>query len=971
MQGDSPGGLFLAGSLFLEILFLIGRRTMNSLTTSSGDRNNRFVISQAESSAQMVSHMVRDEMRRGQFSNVEARVIRIEELVKQGLLTREVERSILLLAAHFLEGAGLTKRAFRFAGLLVADEDTLPEDIYIGLRRLRTRLLLNVGQVGEARAEVTSIDRLVVRSDGAFGETKETMDADTSSVTLATWLLTAEVCLAEGNPGAAIEALRAAFACMQREGQSTEEAAMFELLSALACFLSGDSEGVPALAYLYRVHVVLDSGIDAAIRARIAAACGDMERTAGLSDNEAARWRSSGPDRGMIERYLGEGEGVVPPSDLLKRMLPVQIGGAGSVTEVTHVQRIPVARDAAERMAPITVPLAFLFEQFGLEKITSMFDFNLDTGPLVIDWAACDKEVLREAISSGAISPLAGDCDRGTIYFNNGAYVDAEFEGVETADRGTAVVDTIYELFRLSMTGLPGAFGYQPQSGPLAARVPEIVNLRPNKVNIELMKKLDHLRSGIVEVEDEDLDAMFDRWLPDAAQTVPVNADVALLEGVRDAEIGGDQVFVQLLAKMLEATDVAAISELARGCFSALGIANAVVDIRVAGANGSLLESPVDLSGLAVVDECCSGAVSVQLLLEQGRSVNCPDAAKTILRAAAQRVRIMPGAVFMGRVDTPEFVAADPVTQALLTTLRDLAALDGTSEKRKLKGVCLVGERGTGKEILALQIHKWSGRAQGPFRAISFGTVGKELAAAELFGAKRGAYTGSVNNRTGYIQEAEGGTLFLDELDEASDTVQAMLKRVTQFGTYSIIGDPAEHQSDVRFVAATNVVDIESAPIKQDLKDRFLMLRVPPLRERRGDIRPLAEKAAGECGFILPEAVLTFLERLDWPGNVRQLQNVIERSCAIANSPAELTIDVFQRSAVEEGAAAVVRTKVGADGDFVPLRNDETLETRIDSEERKHVMYALNFCGGNRTHAASLLGISRQWLIGRIKKFDL
>src|SRR5260370_33682016 len=363
---------------------------MTFLTVSQGEnRNNRFVVTQAESSAQMVGQMVRDEMRRGLFSHVEARVSRIEELVKQGYLTREVERDVILLAAQFLEGAGHSKRAFRFAGLLVADVDTLTKDIYIDLRRLRTRLLLNVGQVGEARAEVTSIDRLVLRSDGAFGDTKETIDADTSSVTLATWLLTAEVCMAEGNPGAAIEALRAAFACMQREGQSTEGTVMFELLSALACFVSGDSEGVPALAYLYRVHVVLDSGIDAAIRARIAAACGDMERTAGLSANEAARWRSSGPDRSMIERYLGEGEGAVPPSDLLKRMLRVQIVGAGQVTEVTHVQRMPIALDAAERMAPITVPLALLLESFGLEKITSMFYFNFTTRPLVLDWAAC------------------------------------------------------------------------------------------------------------------------------------------------------------------------------------------------------------------------------------------------------------------------------------------------------------------------------------------------------------------------------------------------------------------------------------------------------------------------------------------------------------------------------------------------------------------------------------------------------
>jgi DNA-binding NtrC family response regulator len=217
------------------------------------------------------------------------------------------------------------------------------------------------------------------------------------------------------------------------------------------------------------------------------------------------------------------------------------------------------------------------------------------------------------------------------------------------------------------------------------------------------------------------------------------------------------------------------------------------------------------------------------------------------------------------------------------------------------------------------------------------------------------------------IQKAEGGTLFLDELDEASESLQAMIKRAVQFGVFNIVGEAGESKSDTRFVAATNVVDVESLKIKRDLKDRFLLLRVPPLRERRGDIRPLAERFASEYRFVLPEPVLVFLERLDWPGNVRQLQNVIERSCAMASGSGELTLDLIHRSAIDCEAIEAVRDAA----DFKPLRTGESLEMRLEYEERRLVMHALKSCNGHKIHAANDLGISRQGLYTRLKKFGL
>src|SRR5260370_29939791 len=271
------------------------------------------------------------------------------------------------------------------------------------------------------------------------------------------------------------------------------------------------------------------------------------------------------------------------------------------------------------------------------------------------------------------------------------------------------------------------------------------------------------------------------------------------------------------------------------------------------------------------------GYMTVSVSFPNGLVFYCSESVQLILNMAAQRLRTMPGQSLNHRVEMSGFVAEDLVTQALLGTLRDFALLDGSNQK--LKHLLLTGERGVGKELLAKAIHSWSGRSEKIFRVVNFGAISKDLAAAEVFGAKKGAYTGADRDRRGYIQEADGGTLFLDELDEGGDAVQALLKRVVQFGTFNAVGSPDEFQADVRFVAATNIVGPEST-IKRDLRDRFLEVRVPPLRYRRGDIRPMAALFAAQCGYVLPDAGLAFFERLDSPGKFRQFAYVLNRLCA-------------------------------------------------------------------------------------------
>lgn len=944
-------------------------------------QGSRWVTNQALSSAAMVKKMVENELRHGDFSNLEARVERIQELVNRHLLEPEYERGLLLLAAKFLEGAGQTRRARRIIGTLLAGKDTLKGKSYWDFRRFRARLALNGGDLVSARWEVDRIECDITETSEGFGVVKEVVDrSDLSLVTTSTWLLSAEVSLAERKLNEALQSLANALRCMQLGVKTEDEVAIFELLSALVCAALGDDAAIPALAYLYRVHVgcVGESTVEAAVSARIAAAAGDMDRTAGISEAEARRWRSYGPDAGLVRRFFGEEPPLIPPAELVNR-LPLTQAFQEPVNRVSEDAEGGRDVESSSEDQFSTLPMSFLFEAHGLEEMATHFDYNLKTGPLVIDWSGCKPELIAEAIEGGAISEAARFCQRGIIYFNDGAYVDACFDGNISTVGEIPAVEVIFELFRISMAGLPGACGRQYFAGPAAARIPEVINLRPNKLNIDLMRRLDHMRSGgcLSDLDDSDIDSALASWI--LASDAPssngngheVNHSLRLSEvavshvGVSDVEAGKNLSLVRSLLGVTEADSVPALHDFLRACLASLGLETAVVDIKVNESGQSLLDL-MPAASYELWRECKAGSLTVSISLPKGLVVDCSESVQLLLNGAAQRLRAMPGQSLNHRVEMSGFVAEDLVTQALLSTLRDFALLDGSNQR--LKHLLLTGERGVGKELLAKAIHSWSGRSKSIFRAVNFGAISKDLAAAEVFGAKKGAYTGADRDRRGYIQEADGGTLFLDELDEAGDTVQALLKRVVQFGTFNAVGSPDELQADVRFVAATNIVGPEST-IKRDLRDRFLEVRVPPLRERRGDIRPMAEMFAGQCGYALPDAVLAFLERLEWPGNVRQLQNVVERSCAVVKSGDDLTLDLFQRSADEEGASIVVAEIGGAK--FRPLEKGETLKTRRQKEDELHIRYALEFCKGNRKHAAEFLGMTRQGLTDRMRELAI
>jgi two-component system response regulator AtoC len=270
--------------------------------------------------------------------------------------------------------------------------------------------------------------------------------------------------------------------------------------------------------------------------------------------------------------------------------------------------------------------------------------------------------------------------------------------------------------------------------------------------------------------------------------------------------------------------------------------------------------------------------------------------------------------------------------------------------------ILLVGETGVGKDVLARFIHQASPRKDKPFLALNCAAISEGLFESELFGHERGAFTGAQQAREGLFEAAHGGTLFLDEIGELPLATQAKLLRALESGEITRVGSTKPRRVDVRFVAATNA-DLEKAAnngaFRKDLYFRVngLTLAIPPLRARRGEIADLARRFMEDASrrMNLPyraefaPAALEALSAHDWPGNIRELRNVVERAVALSNGNRIGVGDL--PSSVRGGARAP------------------------SSKER--VVQALAECNGNQTRAAELLGVSRRTLINRMIEYDL
>jgi two-component system NtrC family response regulator len=291
--------------------------------------------------------------------------------------------------------------------------------------------------------------------------------------------------------------------------------------------------------------------------------------------------------------------------------------------------------------------------------------------------------------------------------------------------------------------------------------------------------------------------------------------------------------------------------------------------------------------------------------------------------------------------------------------------------------ILILGESGTGKELIARAIHYHGRRKDGPFIAVNCGALPRDLIESELFGAQRGAYTGADRDRPGRFERAGGGTLFLDEITELPTDLQVKLLRALQERQIERLGGDEPISVDVRFICASNA-DIgrmvAQGTFRQDLYFRInvVTIQVPPLRTRPEDVEPLIRvflERYGAGGIPLEPDALAALKRHPWPGNVRELENAIERAVVLRQNPDRIGLGDLPweiTSFSGQVAAGSVPSEASPASTSLP---DGGID--FSSVEKSLLGQALRKAGGNRSRAARLLGMTRQTLLYRLKKFGI
>ena len=340
--------------------------------------------------------------------------------------------------------------------------------------------------------------------------------------------------------------------------------------------------------------------------------------------------------------------------------------------------------------------------------------------------------------------------------------------------------------------------------------------------------------------------------------------------------------------------------------------------------------------------------------------------------------RLIDSALRLGKPPSPSTPASEPAehdaSSPLLGRSEAMAQLRTTVGRlaRSQAPVMILGESGSGKELVAREVHRLGPRSDQPFVPVNCGAIPSELMESEFFGHRKGSFTGAVQDKIGLFREAHGGTLFLDEVAELPLPLQVKLLRALQERAIKPVGATREENVDVRILSATHkdlAGEVDAGRFRQDLFYRLnvVELRVPPLRERPDDIEPLARHILRQIadrweipGLQLSPAALARLTGYHFPGNVRELENILERAAVMVDG-----------SVIDEQALAFTDRARRNPALDLASRNGVALDDQLAEQERAALEAALEKTGGNRTAAARLLGLSFRQLRYRLKKLGI
>ncbi len=323
-------------------------------------------------------------------------------------------------------------------------------------------------------------------------------------------------------------------------------------------------------------------------------------------------------------------------------------------------------------------------------------------------------------------------------------------------------------------------------------------------------------------------------------------------------------------------------------------------------------------------------------------------------------------ALFKEKFESGEIIAHSKKMKELLKMVEKIAQTNST--------VLIEGESGTGKELVAHRIHELSPRRNNPFVPVHCAALTETLLTSELFGHEKGSFTGALDRKIGRFERAHMGTLFLDEIGEISKDTQVKLLRVLQDGVFERVGGTKPIKSDARLVCATNknlLEEVKAGRFREDLYYRInvIYLKVPPLRERKEDIPYLIEhfvnyfaQANGKKAMTVDPAAMNLLVNYSWPGNVREVKNIIERMVVLSNSDILNAIQVPED--IRQGALPPTHT-------LSTTTATENSSGRLSDVEKEVIRQTLEAVKGNKSLAAKKLGISRRTLYRKIEEYHL